>query len=73
MGIQGLHASLRSHARAVHISSFAGKRVAVDASGWLHKSVYTCALDLGTDARPWGDGVPPYVQYCCRLPRVSGP
>jgi 5'-3' exonuclease len=28
-----------------NISDFSGKRLAIDASGWLHKAVYTIAED----------------------------
>ena len=46
MGIQGLLPVLRSISRSVHVSSYAGKRVAVDAYGWLHKAAYGCSMEL---------------------------
>ena len=47
MGIPGLLKELNALVgRDGHISAYRGQRVAVDASGWLHRSTYGCALDL---------------------------
>jgi len=47
MGIPGLLRELNALVgRDAHISTYSGKRVAVDASGWLHRACYSCALDL---------------------------
>ena len=46
MGITGLLPFLKGIQRNVHISSFRGKKVAVDAYGWLHKGAYSCAAQL---------------------------
>ena len=46
MGIAGLLPCLKSVSRNTHLKEFAGKRVAVDAYVWLHRSLYTCAQDL---------------------------
>ena len=47
MGIPGLLKELNALVgRDAHISAYRGQRVAVDASGWLHRSTYGCALDL---------------------------
>eukprot|EP00898_Chlorokybus_atmophyticus_P000158 jgi/Chlat1/1142/Chrsp112S01610 len=46
MGVQGLLKELRPYQRQCHVSEFAGHRVGVDASCWLHKGAYACALEL---------------------------
>lgn len=46
MGIQGLIPLLEKSWRSVNISEFSGCTVAIDAYGWLHKGVYTCAEKL---------------------------
>ena len=47
MGIPGLLRELNALVgRDAHISTYGGKRVAIDASGWLHRACYSCALDL---------------------------
>ena len=46
MGIIGLLPLLKSITEKVHLETFNGKCVAVDAYSWLHRGVYTCAIDL---------------------------
>lgn len=46
MGIKGLLQFLKGAARDVHIGSFSGQTVAVDAYCWLHKGAYSCAKEL---------------------------
>lgn len=46
MGIQGLLAMVDQVAIPTHIKEFKGKVVAVDASTWLHRGVYGCALEI---------------------------
>eukprot|EP00835_Amoeboradix_gromovi_P001027 NODE_40_length_29852_cov_0.370215.p6 type:complete len:422 gc:universal NODE_40_length_29852_cov_0.370215:26132-27397(+) len=46
MGIQGLLNSVKSIQQPFKISSIKGKRVAVDAFGWLHLALYPCAEDI---------------------------
>ena len=62
MGISGLLPQLRPAMKAVTLSDFKGKRVAVDANVWIHRGTYACAselvLGLPTDA---------YVNYCRKL------
>jgi 5'-3' exonuclease len=43
MGIQGLLQSLKYETHQGHIRDYAGQSVAVDASSWLHKAVYSIA------------------------------
>lgn len=43
MGIKGLHKGLAFCTKKGNISDYRGKSVAVDASSWLHKSVYSCS------------------------------
>ena len=46
MGIQGLLPFLKGIQRDVHVSSFRGRKVAVDGYCWLHKGAYSCAFQL---------------------------
>ena len=46
MGIKGLLQFLSNAQRDVHIGSFKGQTVAIDAYCWLHKGAYSCALQL---------------------------
>lgn len=41
MGIKGLHKGLKFCSEKANIRKFSGKTIAVDASSWLHKSVYS--------------------------------
>jgi 5'-3' exonuclease len=43
MGILGLLQGLKYVSHQGHIRDYAGQNVAVDASSWLHKSVYSIA------------------------------
>ncbi|XRB13700.1 exonuclease 1 [Pseudoscourfieldia marina] len=72
MGIAGLHKAITPHVKVTHVRELAGQRVAVDTSAWLHKSVFTCALDLGLGRTPWTDRgeLPPYVEYCLNLAKM---
>jgi hypothetical protein len=45
MGIKGLHKFLQI-AQRVTLSEFAGMRVAVDASAWLHRGLSSCAMEI---------------------------
>ena len=63
MGIQGLRKELaKNQLRKGHVSELAGKTVAVDASAWLHRGAFGCAVPLamGQDTRG-------YVYYCVNL------
>lgn len=55
MGIQGLIPLLEKSSKSVNVSDYAGCTVAIDAYGWLHKGVYTCAEKLarGEDCQAW--------------------
>lgn len=46
MGISGLLPVLKPTTRSIHVSSYKGKRVAVDGYSWLHKATYCCAIEL---------------------------
>ena len=46
MGITGLLPFLKEVQREVNVSSFRGRKVAVDAYCWLHKGSYSCAMQL---------------------------
>ena len=56
MGVRGLLPALKSVTDQVHVSKYAGKTVAVDASGWLYKGAYSCPVDLvfGRPTDAWG-------------------
>ncbi|KAI5819502.1 PIN domain-like protein [Pyronema omphalodes] len=49
MGISGLLPLLRSVENPTHIRQWAGKTVGVDAYGWLHKGIISCAVELATN------------------------
>lgn len=46
MGINGLLPLARDAIKNVHISDFAGKRIAVDGFVWLHRGCLSCAKEL---------------------------
>ena len=43
MGIKGLHKGLSFCTKKWNITRYSRKRIAVDASAWLHRSVYSCS------------------------------
>ncbi|KAK6352691.1 Rad2 nuclease [Orbilia blumenaviensis] len=49
MGINGLLPFLKSIQQPTHIKNWTGKRVAVDAYGWLHRGTISCAVDLALE------------------------
>ncbi|OWZ10160.1 uclease 1 [Phytophthora megakarya] len=51
MGVAGLLPVLKSVTDQVHVSKYAGKTAGVDASGWLYKGAYSCAVDLLKDRK----------------------
>jgi exonuclease-1 len=59
MGITGLHDTLEDVVVDQHISAFAGKRVAVDTSCWLHAAKYSCSMAPFSDVP-----VDEYVKFC---------
>lgn len=61
MGIKGLLPFLSDITRRVHVSSFNGSIVAVDAFAWLHRAVYTCAKDICL-----GIHTKEYVRWCIK-------
>jgi exonuclease-1 len=54
MGISGLLPLVQPASVEVHIQSYAGMRVAVDAYSWLHKGAYACAMDLAQARKTQG-------------------
>ena len=65
MGISGLLPLLRPITERVHVRKWAGKRVAVDASCYLHKGAYTCSKEMCL-------GIPSkkYINYCLDRVRI---
>ena len=59
MGINGLLPQLRSITHRVHISSFRGRTVAIDAYCLLHRGAYACARELVE-----GEKTQKHVIYC---------
>jgi exonuclease 1 len=59
MGITGLLPLLRSVTETVEVSSLRGMTVAVDALVWLHKGVYSCAVELAA-----GEPTDRHLTYC---------
>ncbi|KAL9052327.1 MAG: hypothetical protein Q9162_005471 [Coniocarpon cinnabarinum] len=45
----GLLTLLKSIQKPCHLRDFAGKTLAVDAYGWLHRGAVACAIELATD------------------------
>lgn len=43
MGIDGLHSVMKPYMQQFNVSQLQGRRVGVDASGWLHRRVRTRA------------------------------
>jgi exonuclease-1 len=64
MGIQGLLPFLKEIQRDVHVSSFRGRRVAVDSYCWLHRGAYSCALQLVMKTEKLESL--PFIKYCMK-------
>lgn len=58
MGIQGLLPLLKDIQKSVHVSSYAGKTLGVDAYVWLHRGAYGCAREIVL-----GDPTPRYIAH----------
>ena len=53
MGVTNLLTFLKSATqRDIHLKHYEGKTIAVDASAWLHKGIFKCALELEAGQRP---------------------
>lgn len=48
MGVDGLLPFLKSATQEVHLEQYRGRRVAIDASCWLHRGAISCARELAT-------------------------
>jgi exonuclease-1 len=48
MGVDGLLPFLKSAVQEVHLEQYRGRRVAIDASCWLHRGAISCARELAT-------------------------
>ncbi len=46
MGVPGLWTDVEALCKTVHIRSFHGKTIGVDAANWMHKAGVDCAMDL---------------------------
>lgn len=46
MGVSGLFPLLKSIQKPSELKKYAGKTLAVDAYGWLHKGTVSCASEL---------------------------
>lgn len=46
MGVAGLLPALKSVTLQVHVSKFSGKRLGIDAAGWLYRGAYSCPMDV---------------------------
>ena len=70
MGITGLLPFIKGALTKTHISTYEGKRVAVDAYVWLHRGVLTCASELcqniPTDRFKISLKLDRHLQYCLR-------
>ena len=61
MGVSGLFPLLKSIQRQSELKKYAGKTLAVDAYGWLHRGTVACASELaqGKDSRKYVASEPP--------------
>eukprot|EP00917_Polyrhabdina_sp_WS-2016_P011073 GHVP01024263.1.p1 GENE.GHVP01024263.1~~GHVP01024263.1.p1 ORF type:complete len:129 (+),score=27.17 GHVP01024263.1:538-924(+) len=46
MGVDGFFKSAKDAEKHIHLTAYRGKKIAVDASCWLHKAVYICSYEL---------------------------
>jgi exonuclease-1 len=65
MGIAGLLQFISSAKEHTRVSRFKGHRVGVDASGWMHRSLSTCARELAL-----GIETDKHIKYCLSLVRA---
>ena len=61
MGINCLFPFVKNQLKSVNIKDFGGKRIAVDASCWLHKALSVSMRRTGSFAR-WGTNVSHWIQ-----------
>ncbi|KRX06158.1 5'-3' exonuclease, C-terminal domain [Pseudocohnilembus persalinus] len=62
MGIDSLLQFLKPITDKDHISKFAGKRAAIDASSWLYRACYGCSYELNMGIKTYG-----YIHYFQKL------
>ncbi|KAH8553521.1 PIN domain-like protein [Umbelopsis sp. PMI_123] len=65
MGISGLIPILKSIHAKVHIREYSGQSIAVDGYVWLHRGVFSCAMELAM-----GKPTDKYVQYFMHYVRM---
>eukprot|EP00729_Bicosta_minor_P016764 gene16764-20841_t len=63
MGISGLLPFVEDATTIVNLKQYSGKRIAVDASTWLHRGAYSCAVELIQNPAK----ADAYVGYAMRL------
>ena len=51
MGIQGLLPLLKDITQQCSLELYRKKKIAVDGYSWLHKAIYGCCLELGTNQK----------------------
>eukprot|EP00903_Cladosiphon_okamuranus_P010646 g10067.t1 len=61
MGIPGLLGALKSVTYPIHVSSYRGLTVGVDAYCWLHRGAFSCGTELCT-----GVATEKYVAFCMK-------
>lgn len=69
MGIEGFHPIIKPYLRPTDLTEFRGKKLAVDASAWLHRGIFSSAADIFRGNLWWNErGVdPPYVDFCLKM------
>ena len=65
MGIQSLLPLIKPALQQVSLSEFKGKRVGVDGNIWIHRGLFTCAVDLACGEEPDA-----YIKYCSNCARL---
>ena len=62
MGITGLLPLLKDITQPCNLDQYRKKRVAVDTYSWLHKSIYTCCIELATN-----QPTDKWLKYCMNM------
>lgn len=70
MGVQNLLPILAPVSQRVPLSTFKGKRVAIDGFVWLHRSAFSCSREMCLD--PATDRILPYLSAKMRRVMTSG-
>ena len=62
MGVAGLLKMISSCVHEVELSAYRGRKIAVDASCWLHRGTFACPIELAA-----GEPTDKFLGYCERM------